>query len=97
VSVENRKHGLPRVDLLREAKPALGFLSVEPLLEDLGLVDLRGISWIIVGGESGPGARPMKAEWVRNIRSQCERADVAFFVTDHFKTSQSGSNQNQPL
>jgi protein gp37 len=79
VSVEDRKHGLPRIDHLREAPAAVRFLSVEPLLEDLGEVDLTGISWVIVGGESGPGARPMRAEWVRGIRDQCERAGVRFF------------------
>src|SRR5208283_3588695 len=71
VSVENRQHGLPRVAKLRAAKPAAAFLSVEPLLEDLGKVDLRGIQWVIVGGESGPGARPIEAAWVRNIRTEC--------------------------
>jgi protein gp37 len=79
VSVENRKHGLPRIDELREAPAAVRFLSVEPLLEDLGLIDLSGISWVIVGGESGHGARPMKAEWVRSIRVQCQEANVPFF------------------
>ena len=79
VSVENRKHGLPRIAKLRGAKPILAFLSVEPLLEDLGKFDLRGIQWVIVGGESGPGARPMEAEWVRNIRDQCRMAQVPFF------------------
>lgn len=79
VSVENRKHGLPRIARLRSAKPTVAFLSVEPLLEDLGAVDLRDISWVIVGGESGPGARPMRPEWVRNIRDSCQRADVPFF------------------
>ena len=79
VSVENRKHGLPRIEKLRSARPKVAFLSVEPLLEDLGTVDLRGISWVIVGGESGPGARPMDAEWVRNVRNQCRRSGVAFF------------------
>ncbi len=79
VSVENRAHGLPRIEKLRSARPAVAFLSVEPLLEDLGPMNLHGISWIIVGGESGPGARPMKAEWVRNVRNQCERVGVAFF------------------
>jgi protein gp37 len=79
VSVENRAHGLTRIDLLREAKPAVAFLSVEPLLEDLGKMNLQGISWIIVGGESGPRARPMDPAWVRNIRNQCVRAGVAFF------------------
>jgi protein gp37 len=79
VSVENRQHGLPRVAKLRCAKPTAAFLSVEPLLEDLGEFDLRGIQWVIVGGESGPGARPMAAAWVRNVRSQCRKADAAFF------------------
>ena len=79
VSVENRQHGLPRVAKLRSAMPTVAFLSVEPLLEDIGKFDLRGIQWVIVGGESGPGARPMQAEWVRNIRDQCRTADVAFF------------------
>ena len=79
VSVENRKHGLPRIDSLRSARPKVTFLSVEPLLEDLGQFDLRGISWVIVGGESGHGARPMDIQWVRNIRNQCSKAGVAFF------------------
>jgi protein gp37 len=65
VSVENRKQ--------------IRFLSVEPLLEDLGKINLRGIHWVIVGGESGPKARPMKQEWVINIQRQCEQQNVAFF------------------
>jgi len=79
VSVENRKHGLPRIEELRAAPAAVRFLSVEPLLEDLGVIDLTGISWVIVGGESGHGAREMKAEWVRTIREQCQDANVPFF------------------
>lgn len=79
VSVENRKHGLPRVDHLRVTPAAVRFLSVEPLLEDLGSMDLTGIHWVIVGGESGPGARPMLAPWVESIRDQCVAADVPFF------------------
>jgi len=79
VSVENRKHGLPRIDELRNTRAGVRFLSVEPLLEDLGEFDLTGIDWVIVGGESGPGARPMKKEWVLSIRDQCEAADVKFF------------------
>ena len=58
VSVENRKNGLVRIEHLRRAPAAVRFLSIEPLLEDLGRLDLRGIDWVIVGGESGPGARP---------------------------------------
>ncbi len=79
VSVENRQHGLPRIVKLRSAKPTVAFLSIEPLLEDLGKFELRGIQWVIVGGESGPGARPMLREWVRDIRDQCQKANVAFF------------------
>jgi protein gp37 len=79
VSVENRKHGLPRIDLLRQSPAKVRFLSIEPLLEDLGQVNFKGIDWAIVGGESGPRARPMDATWVRSIRAQCRGAGVAFF------------------
>jgi protein gp37 len=79
VSVENKQHGLPRIDHLREAKAKVAFLSIEPLLEDLGKFSLKNIDWAIVGGESGPGARPMEAAWVRSIRSQCLAAKVPFF------------------
>ena len=79
MSVENRQHGLPRIDLLRDSPAQVRFLSIEPLLEHLGPINLKGINWVIVGGESGPGARPMAAEWVRDIRAQCHRAKVAFF------------------
>ena len=79
VSVENRKHGLPRIEHLRAAPAGLRMLSVEPLLEDLGPLDLSGIGWVIVGGESGPKARPMQPDWVRAIRDQCRAAAVPFF------------------
>ena len=79
VSVENRKYGLPRIDELREIEASIRFLSVEPLLEDIGEIDLTGIHWVIVGGESGPKARPMKPEWVSAIKEQCQQAGVAFF------------------
>ncbi|MCC6336591.1 MAG: phage Gp37/Gp68 family protein [Myxococcales bacterium] len=79
VSVENRKHGLPRVEHLRHTKARVRFLSIEPLLEDLGPLDLRGIDWVIVGGESGAGCRPMKEDWVVSIRNQCLKAGVPFF------------------
>jgi protein gp37 len=79
VSVENRKYGLPRIDALRRAQASVRFLSVEPLLEDLGRMNLAGIDWVIVGGESGPGARPMKKEWVLSVRDQCAAAGVPFF------------------
>ena len=79
VSVENRKHGLPRIDALREVQVMVRFISVEPLLEDLGRINLDGIHWVIVGGESGAGARPMEQAWVVNIREQCRAANVRFF------------------
>jgi protein gp37 len=79
VSVEDRAR-LDRIDLLRQTPAALRFLSVEPLLEDLGTVDLRGIDWIIVGGESGPRHRPCRVEWVRSLAGQCRAAGVACWV-----------------
>jgi protein gp37 len=79
VSVENCKHGLPRIDHLRDAAPTMAFLSIEPLLEDLGEINLAGIGWVIVGGESGAGARPMRPEWVISIQRQCKRSNVPFF------------------
>jgi len=79
VSVENKKHGLPRVGDLQLSNARVRFLSIEPLLEDIGNVDLTRIDWVIVGGESGVGARPMSPEWVINIRDQCRRAGVRFF------------------
>jgi protein gp37 len=79
VSVENRKHGVPRIDHLRRVPAKIRFLSVEPLLEDIGELDLTEIHWVIVGGESGPKARPMKEEWADSIRAQCEDQQVAFF------------------
>jgi protein gp37 len=79
VSVENRKHGLPRIEHLRSAPARVRFLSIEPLLEDLGEINLEGIHWVIVGGESGAGARPMQKDWVLSVRDQCARAQVPFF------------------
>ena len=79
VSVENRKYGVPRIDQLRQVQAQVRFLSIEPLLEELGAIDLEGIHWVIVGGESGHKARPMKVEWVEKIRQQANHANVAFF------------------
>ncbi|WP_424947091.1 phage Gp37/Gp68 family protein [Candidatus Spongiihabitans sp.] len=78
-SVENKKHGVPRIDELREIKAKVRFLSVEPLLEDIGKIKLKDIHWVIVGGESGKGARPMQEAWVDNIKKQCSDAKVKFF------------------
>jgi len=79
VSVEDRAFGLPRIESLRQVDADIRFLSVEPLLESLGNINLTGIHWVIVGGESGPKARPMQKEWVDEIRMQCEVENVAFF------------------
>ncbi len=80
VSVEDRKYGLPRIEHLRATPAALRFLSVEPLLEDLGALDLRGIGWVIVGGESGGRARECDVAAVRSVVRQCSAARVPVFV-----------------
>jgi protein gp37 len=79
VSVEDRKYGVPRIAGLRQVDARIRFLSVEPLLEDVGDLDLTDIHWVIVGGESGPKARPMKVAWVEAIQQQCEEQNVQFF------------------
>jgi len=78
VSVESERYTF-RIDHLRQTRAHIKFLSLEPLLRPLPRLDLRGIQWVIVGGESGPGARPMQKEWVTDIRDQCLAAGVAFF------------------
>jgi protein gp37 len=79
VSVEDKKYGLPRIAHLQAAPAAVRFLSIEPLLEDLGPFDMSGIHWAIVGGESGHGARTMKPDWVENVYRACRAQDVIFF------------------
>ena len=79
VSVEDRQYGLPRIPALQATPAAHRFLSIEPLLEDLGPLDLTGIEWVIVGGESGHGARPMEEAWVLPILHQCREQGVPFF------------------
>lgn len=79
VSVEDRKYGVPRIEDLRKVNAAVRFLSVEPLLEDVGILDLKGIHWVIVGGESGGKARPMRPEWADSVRLQALTQGVAFF------------------
>jgi protein gp37 len=79
VSVEDRIHGLPRIEDLRDTPARTRFLSIEPLLEHLGRPNLRGIHWVIVGGESGPGARPMERQWVDAIRQSGRDARAGFF------------------
>jgi len=79
VSVEDQPYGVPRIADLQAADAAVRFLSIEPLLEDIGKLNLAGINWVIVGGESGPGARPMEKEWVLSLKNQCREASVPFF------------------
>jgi protein gp37 len=78
VSVET-KHYLPRLEHLRRSGARIKFASFEPLLEPLGDIDLSAIDWVIVGGESGPGARPIERTWVTQIRDQCAESDIPFF------------------
>jgi protein gp37 len=79
VTAENRKHGLPRIEHLRHICASTRFVSMEPLIEDLGPIDLSGINWVIVGGESGIKARPMKPEWAISIKDQCRKQGSIFF------------------
>lgn len=78
VTVENARH-VGRIDELRKISAAVHFLSLEPLLGPLPELDLTGIDWVIVGGESGPGARPMERDWVSDIRDQCLATQTPFF------------------
>jgi protein gp37 len=80
VSVEDRKYGVPRISHLQAANVAVRFVSAEPLLEDLGSVSLTGIDWLIIGGESGQGARPFHLDWARNLIDECKRQRVACFM-----------------
>jgi protein gp37 len=79
VTVEDRKHGFPRVDALRQTPARIRFLSCEPLLEDLRDIDLAGIDWAIVGGESGAEARKFDLEWARAIKARCAHSSAKFF------------------
>jgi protein gp37 len=78
-SVEDQAYGVPRINHLRCTEVSVRFLSIEPLLENIGNLNLDGIHWVIVGGESGPGARPMQPEWVEQVLTQCLMADIPFF------------------
>ena len=97
VTVENKQQGLPRIDKLRHLKAKVLFLSVEPLLEDLGEINLKNIDWVIVGGESGNKARPMEKEWVVNIKQQCEKEDIAFFFKQWGTWGEDKKKRNKKL
>ena len=84
-----------RIDCLRQIPASVHFLSCEPLLESLGQIDLKGIEWVIVGGESGPQARPMKEEWVLDIMQQCERQGAAFFFKQWGTWGRDGVKRNK--
>ncbi len=96
VSVENRRTGLPRLRELSRSRAKVRFLSVEPLLEHLGKLDLSIVDWVIVGGESGRGARPIQPDWVESIQKQCQAAGVPFFFKQWggFKKSSTGRSLN---
>jgi|SRR5579871_1340719 len=90
VSVEDKRYGLARIEHLRQAPAALRFLSIEPLLEDLGPLDLSGIHWVIVGGESGHGARPIRQDWVERILEACTERGIPFFLKQWGGTNKAG-------
>lgn len=95
VSVEDRRFGVPRIDVLRKTPAAVRFLSIEPLLEDIGELDLTGIHQVIVGAESGRGARLMREAWVRSIRDQAKAAGAAFFYKQ--RLDEAGHKVSLPL
>ena len=97
VSVENKKHGLPRIPILREISAKIRFLSIEPLLEDLGVIDLDGIHWVIVGGESGHKARLMDKSWVISIQKQCGKQKVPFFFKQWGRWGEDRQSRNKKV
>jgi len=94
VTVENRK-AVNRIEYLRKINAAVRFISMEPLLEDIGLVDLSDIHWVIVGGESGVKARPMDKEWALSIKEQCEEQNTAFFFKQWGSWGSDGVKRNK--
>lgn len=97
VSVEDKKYGVPRIAHLRRVNAAVRFLSVEPLLEDVGKLNLKGIHWVIVGGESGAKARLMKPEWADKVRVQALAQGVAFFFKQWGAWGADGVRRNKKL
>jgi len=94
VSIEDKKV-LNRIDHLRETKAHVKFLSCEPLLDDLGEINLSNINWVIVGGESGPKARPMKKEWVLSIQKQANKQNTPFFFKQWGVWGEDGVKRNK--
>lgn len=97
VSVENIRQGVPRIAILRQVPATVRFLSIEPLLEALGELDLLGIHWVIVGGESGAGARPMERSWVEAIQRQCEQQEVPFFFKQWGAYAPTGERRSKSI
>jgi protein gp37 len=95
VTVEDQKHGKPRILDLHEINAKTRFLSCEPLLEDLGILDLSAIHWVIVGGESGSKARPMQENWVSSLKNQCTRSGTAFFFKQWGAWGNDGIKRNK--
>ena len=96
VTVEN-KEAKKRIDVLRKIEAKIRFLSIEPLLEDLGPLDLENIHWVIVGGESGVRARPMHEDWALNVQKQCLKYDVAFFFKQWGAWGSDGVKRNKKV
>lgn len=94
VTVDDRKHGYPRVDILRKTPAKVRYLSCEPLLEEVGDIDLTGIDWVIVGGESGQGSRAFDVEWARSLCTRCAESNTAFFMK---QLGQKPVHGNSPL
>ena len=95
VSVENRKYGCSRIEILQNISASIRFISAEPLLEDLGILNLSGIHWIIVGGESGSKARPMKREWAESIYRQAKKYGTAYFFKQWGAWGSDGIKRNK--
>ncbi|MDR0940398.1 MAG: phage Gp37/Gp68 family protein [Mediterranea sp.] len=95
-TVEDTK-SISRIEDIRSLKASIKFLSCEPLLEDLGILNLEGIDWVIVGGESGVAARPMKEEWVINIKKQVDNKEIPFFFKQWGTWGQDGVRRNKKL
>ncbi len=95
VSVEDKNYGIPRISDLRAINANTRFLSAEPLLEDLGKINLNGIHWVIVGGESGVGARPMQKDWAIKLMEQCNKKNVDFFFKQWGAWGQDGIKRSK--
>lgn len=96
VTVENKSE-INRIDNLRDLNASIKFLSIEPLLEEIGTLNLSNINWVIVGGESGHNARPMNTKWVVDIKKQCDKQDVHFFFKQWGTWGEDGVKRNKKL